>query len=58
MTSPEPKPATPTQWLILIVAAIGFLSDICELLLLPLIATPAIANQLTQFDTQRNPMRR
>lgn len=35
-----------TEWLILIVAAIGFLFDTYELLLLPLIAAPAIAEIL------------
>ena len=37
---------TTTQWLILTVAAIGFLFDTYELLLLPLIAAPAIAELL------------
>ncbi len=37
---------TLTQWLILTVAAIGFLFDTYELLLLPLIAAPAIAEIL------------
>lgn len=46
MNSPERKPITLTQWLILIVAAIGFLFDTYELLLLPLIAAPAIAEIL------------
>ncbi len=40
------KPFTRTEWLILIVAAIGFLFDTYELLLLPLIAAPAIAEIL------------
>jgi hypothetical protein len=39
----SPAPFTGTQWLILIVAAIGFLFDTYELLLLPLIAAPALA---------------
>ena len=39
-------PFTRTEWLILIVAAIGFLFDTYELLLLPLIAAPAIAELL------------
>src|SRR6185503_9298728 len=39
-------PFTRTEWLILIVAAIGFLFDTYELLLLPLIAAPAIAEIL------------
>jgi len=46
MNSTERKPFTTTQWLILIVAAIGFLFDTYELLLLPLIAAPAIAEIL------------
>src|SRR5437868_3843430 len=37
---------TTTEWLILIVAAIGFLFDTYELLLLPLIAAPALAEIL------------
>src|ERR1051325_11183634 len=40
------KPFTGTEWLVLIVAAIGFLFDTYELLLLPLIAAPAIAEIL------------
>ena len=39
-------PFTRTEWLILAVAAIGFLFDTYELLLLPLIAAPAIAEIL------------
>ena len=48
MNSPgaEPRPFTLTEWLILIVASIGFLFDTYELLLLPLIAAPAIAEIL------------
>src|SRR6185503_16350965 len=41
-----PKPFTLTEWLVLTVAAIGFLFDTYELLLLPLIAAPAIAEIL------------
>jgi MFS family permease len=37
---------TRTEWLVLIVAAIGFLFDTYELLLLPLIAAPALAELL------------
>ena len=37
---------TRTEWLVIIVAAIGFLFDTYELLLLPLIAAPAIAEIL------------
>jgi len=36
------SPLTTTQWLICIIAAIGFAFDIYELLMLPLIARPAI----------------
>ena len=46
MNSPAPGKFTTTEWLILIVAAIGFLFDTYELLLLPLIAAPAIAEIL------------
>ena len=35
---------TPTQWLICIIAALGFAFDIYELLMLPLIIKPAIAS--------------
>ena len=34
---------TPTQWLICIIASIGFAFDIYELLMLPLIVGPALA---------------
>ncbi|MES2573083.1 MAG: MFS transporter, partial [Verrucomicrobiota bacterium] len=37
------KPLTRTQWLICIIAAIGFAFDIYELLMLPLIIKPALA---------------
>jgi len=40
------KGFTTTEWLVLIVASIGFLFDTYELLLLPLIAAPAIAEIL------------
>ncbi len=48
MNSPgsSSKPFTMTEWLVLTVAAIGFLFDTYELLLLPLIAAPAIAEIL------------
>src|SRR5437762_6496504 len=44
MSSPAaaPKRLTFTQWLIVIMAAIGFAFDIYELLMLPLILRPAI----------------
>jgi MFS family permease len=38
----SPAPLTMTQWLICFIAAIGFAFDIYELLMLPLIARPAI----------------
>jgi MFS family permease len=37
---------TPTQWLILAIAAIGFLFDTYELLMTPLVGVPAIADLL------------
>ena len=40
------KKFTRTEWLVLIVASIGFLFDTYELLLLPLIAAPALAEIL------------
>lgn len=39
---PEAKPLTTTQWLICVIAVIGFAFDIYELLMLPLIARPAL----------------
>ncbi len=39
---PAPLKLTATQWLILIIAAIGFAFDIYELLMLPLILRPAL----------------
>jgi MFS family permease len=45
VSMPEPRPAlTVTQWLICIVAAIGFAFDIYEILVLPLIVGPALAD--------------
>lgn len=41
-----PSKLTATQWLICIVAAIGFAFDIYELLVMPLIARPALAELL------------
>ena len=43
----ERPPLTTTQWLICIIAAIGFAFDIYELLVLPLIVRPAL-QELTQ----------
>jgi MFS family permease len=43
MNSSAPRKLNMTQWLILVVAAIGFAFDIYELLMLPLIIKPAIA---------------
>ena len=37
---------TSTQWLIIIIASIGFLFDTYELLMTPLVAAPAIAELL------------
>lgn len=50
MTEPTLAPPAPkltgTQWLICIIAAIGFAFDIYELLMMPLIARPALAELL------------
>jgi MFS family permease len=46
MNSSAPKSFSVTQWLILIVAAIGFLFDTYELLMTPLVGVPAIAELL------------
>jgi uncharacterized membrane protein (DUF2068 family) len=44
MSSSEPGfKLTTTQWLVCIIAAIGFAFDIYELLMLPLIIKPAMA---------------
>lgn len=45
-TSTSPSKFTTVQWLIVIVAAIGFLFDTYELLMTPLVAGPAIAELL------------
>jgi len=45
-SAPVPRPLDLTAWLVLTVAAIGFLFDTYELLLLPLIAAPAISEIL------------
>ncbi|MEQ1854499.1 MAG: MFS transporter, partial [Chthoniobacteraceae bacterium] len=43
----NPSPAfTTTQWLIIVIASIGFLFDTYELLMTPLVAAPAIAELL------------
>src|SRR5262245_24695204 len=41
-TAPAAQPMTSTVWLICVIAAIGFAFDIYELLMLPLIARPAL----------------
>jgi len=48
MSSPQaaPRPLTLTEWLICFVAALGFAFDIYELLMLPLIARPALLELL------------
>ena len=47
MSDPNPLPQfTRTQWLICIIAAIGFLFDTYELLMTPLVGVPAIAELL------------
>ncbi len=43
LSSSEPQRLTPVQWLICTIAAIGFAFDIYELLMMPLIARPALA---------------
>lgn len=43
---PERQPLTLTHWLILVIASIGFAFDIYELLMLPLILPPALAELL------------
>jgi MFS family permease len=45
-TSTSPAKFTSVQWLIIIVAAIGFLFDTYELLMTPLVAAPAFAELL------------
>ena len=45
-SAPEPKKFSTTEWLILFVAALGFAFDTYELLMLPLIARPALAELL------------
>ena len=56
MTSPSRAlpPLTPTQWLICAIAALGFAFDTYELLMLPLIARPALADLLHVAPT--NPL--
>ena len=49
MSSPsleQPPRLTSTQWLICVIAAIGFAFDIYELLMMPIIARPALAELL------------
>jgi hypothetical protein len=45
-TGPVARPLTPIQWLICAIAAIGFAFDSYELLMLPLIVRPALADLL------------
>ena len=45
-TTAEPKKLSATDWLILFVAVVGFAFDTYELLMLPLIARPALAELL------------
>ncbi len=54
VNDPLPK-LTITSWLVVILAAIGFAFDIYELLMLPLIVTPAI-EELTGLDPFLNPV--
>ncbi len=46
MSEPASKPLSITQWLVIAIAAIGFLFDTYELLMTPLVAAPAIAELL------------
>src|SRR5437879_10424311 len=48
MNPPESRPSklSPTAWLVLTIASIGFLFDTYELLMTPLVAGPAIAELL------------
>ncbi len=46
MDTSRPAPLTPLQWLICAVAALGFAFDSYELLMLPIIARPALAELL------------
>jgi len=46
MSSAEPRKLTITEWLILFVAVVGFAFDIYELLMMPLIAGPALSELL------------
>src|SRR5437899_2209007 len=48
MNPPESRPSklSPTAWLVLTIASIGFLFDTYELLMTPLVAAPAIAELL------------
>jgi MFS family permease len=52
-TAPSPK-LTTTQWLIILIASIGFLFDTYELLMTPLVAAPALAELLKL--PQNNPI--
>ena len=55
MNSSAPGPKfTGTQWLIIVIASIGFLFDTYELLMTPLVAAPAIAELLK--IPQNNPI--
>src|SRR3990170_5504266 len=45
-TQPKAPPLTPVQWLICVIASVGFAFDSYELLMLPLIVRPALADLL------------
>ena len=47
---PPPQPLTLTHWLIIGVAALGFAFDTFVLLMMPIIARPALAELLDQPD--------
>ena len=50
----SPRPLSRTEWLIIVIASIGFLFDTYELLMTPLVAAPAIAELLKV--PQNNPL--
>ncbi|MFV0446749.1 MAG: MFS transporter, partial [Planctomycetaceae bacterium] len=55
LSSPPPSKLTTVQWLVCIIASIGFAFDIYELLMLPLIARPALQELLGPNVVPGNP---
>jgi MFS family permease len=55
-TSPAKTPMTTVAWLVCIIASIGFAFDIYELLMLPLIARPALQELVGADVTPGNPV--